>query len=162
MHALGILFLLFGLAACDKPQPIETAKSSLPFKAVPLRDGSTWHTLRLPDGNQLMIKTTPSEHDETITSVSVMQKDGIAFVADYQQKEYFYSSPPFDEFEIWTSSTEGNLFLAPEARHKKHAEASGLFSNFFDETLGKGMNADEAMKEAEKLKEKLREVESKK
>ncbi len=109
-----------------------------------------------------MIKTTPSERDETITSVSVIQKEGIVFVADYPQKEYFYSSPPFDEFEIWTYSTEGGLILAPEARHKKHAEASGLFSNFFDETLGKGINADEAMKEAEKLKAKLKEAESKK
>ena len=162
MRSLGILFLLFGLAACEKPQPIEATESSLPFKAVPLRDGSTWHTLRLPDGNQLMIKTASSERDETITSVSVIQKEGMAFVADYQQKKYFYSAPPFDEFEIWTYSTDGGFTLASEARHKKHAEASGLFSNFFEETLGKGINADEAMKEAEKLKAKLEEIERKK
>jgi len=109
-----------------------------------------------------MIKTAPSDQGETITSLSVMQKEGIAFGADYQQNEYFFSSPPFSQFEIWSYSTNGSLVLAPEARHKPHAEAIGLFGNFFEKTLGAGMNAGDAMKDAEMLKAKIKEMDEKK
>jgi len=162
MRLLGILYLILGLTACQKPQATEAEKTSFPFRSVSLRDGSTLHSLRLPDGSHLMIKTHPPGNDTSITSVSVIQKGGVAFAADYEQKEYFYSSPPFNEFKIWTYSTDGSVTLASEQRHKKHAETMRLFEDFFDKTIGQGMGAEDAVKEMDKLKEKLKQAESKK
>ena len=162
MRLIAILFVMLGLTACQKPQATEAVSTSLPFKSSSLRDGSTWHSLLLPDGSRLMIKTSPSENDHTITSVSVIQKDGVAFTADYNQKEYFYSSPPFNEFKIWTYSADGALTLATEQRHKKQAETMGLLEDFFEKTIGTGMGTEDAVKEMDKLKEKLTEIENKK
>jgi hypothetical protein len=162
MRLLGFLYLILGLTACQRPQAPEAVNTSLPFKSSSLHDGSTWHSLLLPDGSRLMIKTTPSEDDGTITSLSVIQENGVAFAADYNQEEYFYSAPPFNEFTIWTYSADGALTLATEQNHKNQAETMGLLDDFFERTIGEGMGAEDAINEMDKLKEKFPEIENKK
>jgi hypothetical protein len=162
MRSISVLFPVCLLAACDKQKSADSPKTSLPFTSGVLKDGSTVHSLRLPDGSHLTINAITSSNATTIKTLTVIQGEGIPFAADYQRKEYLYSSPPFQDFQIWEGSRKGPLTIASEERHKKHAEASGLLRDFFERTLQSGMSADEAMKEAQKVKATLDEIDKEK
>lgn len=159
MRFVFLIIVICSFSACDRTHSPKEPEPGLPFKSVPVpNDEGVWHILSLPDGDRLMVKTIPSETGTSIASVSLSQKGGIAFSSDYQENEYFYSSPPFSDFQIWVRSNDGKFVQASEKRHKQYTESAELIGSFFENTFGTGMSTEEAMQELKTLREKLKEI----
>ena len=155
-----ILSLSLFLAGCDFGGPPPSAQhSELPFTVIE-KGGRLTYAIKLPDCGNLLLMADTSSGTLVITGASISSSEGILVSADYTTGQFVLFDPETKSEAVYLKSENG-FVRAPETEQEKYRKMSELFKDFFGKHVGSKGDTDQAMKEMEILKERLKELNSK-
>jgi len=155
-----LMSLSLFLAGCDLIGPPPSAQhSELPFTVIE-KGGRLTYAIKLPDSGNLLLMADTSSGTPVITGASISSSEGILYSADYPRGQFVLFDPETMSEAVYLK-LENGFVRAPETEQEKYREMSQLFEDFFGKHVGSKGDTDEAMKEMEVLKERLKDLNSK-